>query len=147
MAAPSSPICAVGAIVLHQGAILLVKRDHEPARGQWSLPGGRVRTGESLDEAVIREVREETGIDVSIDGLCGVAERIVRDDEGDIEFHYVILDYYATALATDVKPGDDAADVRWVPVDHLADLHLTAGLVEFLADRGILARGRARIRR
>jgi ADP-ribose pyrophosphatase YjhB (NUDIX family) len=125
----------------------LVKRDREPARGQWSLPGGRVNTGETLYEALVREVREEAGIDVTIDGFCGVAERILRDDGGAIEHHYVILDFYASAVTTDLIAGDDAADARWVPVDQIADLHLTAGLVEFLADRGILARGRARIGR
>ncbi|MCA1832357.1 MAG: NUDIX hydrolase [Actinomycetota bacterium] len=143
----STPVCGVGAIVMHEGAILLVKRGREPSRGQWSLPGGRVQTGETLYEALAREVREETAIEITIDGLCGVAERILRDDEGAVEFHYVILDYYASPVTTDVVAGDDADDARWVPVDQIAEFQLTAGLVEFLADRGILARGRARIGR
>jgi ADP-ribose pyrophosphatase YjhB (NUDIX family) len=89
-------------------------------------------------------VREETGIEVEVDGLIGVAERIVRDDEGSIEYHYVILDYLCNARSTDVVPGDDAADARWVPVGELADLHLTAGLLEFLSDRGVLEGRRLR---
>jgi len=143
----TGPVVAVGAIVIDKGAILLVKRDREPAKGQWSLPGGRVEIGETLREALVREVREETGIDVDVDGLIGTAERVVRDDDGEIAFHYVILDYVCTPRSTELKAGDDAADVRWVPVSEMADLHLTAGLVEFLADRGVLEGRRLRVDR
>jgi len=135
---------------MDKGAILLVKRDREPAKGQWSLPGGRVELGESLREAIVREVREETGIDVDVDGLIGVAERVVREDDGDIAFHYVILDYVCTArstAATAATAGDDVSDARWVPVAELTDLHLTAGLLEFLADRGVLEGRRVRVDR
>ena len=143
----TGPFCAVGAIVLDKGALLLIKRDREPARGQWSLPGGRVEIGETLREALVREVREETGVEVDVDGLIGVAERIVRDDDGAIEYHYVILDYVCTARSTILKAGDDAADARWVPVGELADLHLTAGLLEFLSDRGVIEGRRLRVDR
>ena len=143
----TGPAVAVGAIVIDKGAILLVRRDREPAKGLWSLPGGRVELGETLREAIVREVREETSIDVDVDGLIGAAERVVRDDDGDITFHYVILDYVCTARATDVKPGDDVSDARWVPVGSLADMHLTAGLLEFLADRGVLEGRRLRVDR
>lgn len=131
--------------MLDKGALLLVKRDREPAKGQWSLPGGRVETGETLREALLREVREETGVDVEVDGLIGVAERIVRDDEGDVAFHYVILDYVCSPRTTVVTAGDDASEARWVPVGELADLHLTAGLLEFLSDRGVLEGRRLRV--
>jgi ADP-ribose pyrophosphatase YjhB (NUDIX family) len=132
------PVVAVGAIVLEKGELLMVRRDREPAKGQWSLPGGRVEWGESLREAVAREVREETGVEIDVEGMAGIAERIVPDDEGDIEYHYVILDFWARPRARDVKPGDDALDVRWVNVAELTDLTLTAGLYEFLQDRGAL---------
>jgi ADP-ribose pyrophosphatase YjhB (NUDIX family) len=141
------PVCAVGAIVLHEGKLLLVKRDREPARGRWSLPGGRVMLGESLTEAVVREVREETGVDVDVDGLCGLAEWISRGDDTAVDHHYVIIDYYATARSTTLTPGDDAADARWVSMAELPEYELSAGLLEFLADRGILARGRAPVTR
>ena len=75
-------MCAVGAIVLEKGEVLLVRRNHAPAMGQWSLPGGRVEWGETLREAVAREVREETGVEIDVEGLAGIAERIVPDDEG-----------------------------------------------------------------
>jgi 8-oxo-dGTP diphosphatase len=141
------PAVAVGAIVIDKGAILLVKRDREPARGQWSLPGGRVELGETLREALAREVREETSIEVDVDGLIGVAERVVRDDDGEITFHYVILDYVCAARSNALKAGDDVSDARWVPVGELADMHLTAGLLEFLADRGVLEGRRLRVDR
>lgn len=148
MSPATTPLCAVGAIVLHEGAILLVKRDREPSRGLWSLPGGRVQTGESLIEAVAREVKEETGLDVAVGDFCGIAEWISRDDDGGIAHHYVILDFYAKPHGpTQLKPGDDAADARWVHVDELPELTVTTGLVEFLTDRGVIARGKARIPR
>ncbi|HEX9695403.1 MAG TPA: NUDIX hydrolase [Actinomycetota bacterium] len=134
----TAPQCAVGAIVMDKGRMLMVLRDHEPLKGYWTLPGGRVEPGESLREAVVREVREETGLDIDVDGLLGVVERIVRDDDGAIEYHYVIMDFVATARSTDVKAGDDAADVRWVPTGDLTSLKLTDGLIEFLSDRGVL---------
>ena len=143
----TSPAIAVGAIVIDKGALLLVKRDREPARGEWSLPGGRVEVGETLREALVREVREETGIDVDVDGLIGVAERVVRDDDGDIAYHYVILDYVCQARTHTLKPGDDAADARWVPAESLADMTLTSGLLEFLSDRGVLEGRRLRVDR
>ncbi len=143
----TSPAIAVGAIVIDKGALLLVKRDREPARGEWSLPGGRVEVGETLREALVREVREETGVDIDVDGLIGVAERVVRDDDGDIAYHYVILDYVCAARSNALKPGDDAADARWVPVGELGDMHLTSGLLEFLADRGVLEGRRLRVDR
>ena len=140
----TGPSVAVGAIVIDKGAILLVKREREPARGQWSLPGGKVEIGESLREAIAREVREETGIDIDVDFLIGVAERVVRDDEGDISFHYVILDYVCAPRSVTLRAGDDVSDARWVPVAELSDLHLTDGLLEFLADRGVLEGRRLR---
>ena len=143
----TGPVVAVGAIVIDKGSILLVKRNREPARGQWSLPGGRVELGETLREALAREVREETGVDVDVDGLIGTAERVVRDDDGDIAFHYVILDYLCAPKTTAIKAGDDVSDARWAPVGELADMHLTAGLLEFLADRGVLEGRRLRVDR
>lgn len=142
-------VCAVGAIVMDKGRLLLVRRDTEPGRGLWTLPGGRVEPGESLREAVVREVREETSVDVEVDGMIGVAERIVRDDDGAVAYHYVILDFVCTRRAAGdaagPKAGDDAADARWVPVDELPGMKLTDGLLEFLADRGVLEGRKPRV--
>ena len=139
------PVCAVGAIVLEKGELLLVRRDREPALGRWSLPGGKVEWGESLQEAVAREVREETGIDIDVEGMAGLAERIVRDDDGDVRFHYVIIDFWAKPRGRALQPGDDASDALWVPVGELHDYPLTAGLYEFLQDRGVLEGRRPRV--
>jgi 8-oxo-dGTP diphosphatase len=139
------PICAVGAIVLEKGEVLLVRRNHAPALGQWSLPGGRVEWGETLREAIAREVREETGIDIEVEGLAGIAERILPDDEGKTEYHYVILDFWARPKSRDLTPGDDASEARWVPVGELNDYELTSGLYEFLQDRGALEGRRPRV--
>ena len=141
----NSPVCAVGAIVLDHGEVLLVQRNHAPAMGQWSLPGGRVEWGESLREAIAREVREETGIEIDVEGLAGIAERILPDDSGTTEFHYVILDFWAKPRSHDLNPGDDASDARWVPVGELSEYPLTAGLFEFLQDRGVLEGRRPRV--
>lgn len=142
--AEKRPLCAVGAIVLERGELLLVKRDREPARNQWSLPGGRVEWGESLREAVTREVREETGIEIEVEGLAGIAERIIPDDEGDVSFHYVIMDFWARPKSRDIVAGDDAIEARWVDVEELREMGLTAGLFEFLQDRGALEGRRPR---
>jgi 8-oxo-dGTP diphosphatase len=139
------PICAVGAIVLEKGEVLLVRRNRAPALGQWSLPGGRVEWGETLREAIAREVREETGVDIEVEGLAGIAERILPDDAGKTEFHYVILDFWARPKSRDLTPGDDASDARWVPVAELNEYELTAGLYEFLQDRGALEGRRPRV--
>jgi 8-oxo-dGTP diphosphatase len=141
------PVCAVGAIVLDKGELLLVKRDREPARGRWSLPGGRVEWGESLAEACAREVREETGIEIDVEGLAGIAERIVADDDGTTEYHFVIHDYWARphGAREPLVAGDDASEARWVPVAGLSDMALTAGLYEFLHDRGALEGRRPRV--
>jgi 8-oxo-dGTP diphosphatase len=141
----TTPVCAVGAIVMDHGDILLVKRDREPSKGLWTLPGGRLEPGETLREAIVREVREETGIEIDIDGLIGVAEWISRDDDGTLSYHYVILDFTARPRSRDIRRGDDAAEVRWVPVAELPDMHLTSGLIEFLADRGVLEGRRPRV--
>lgn len=141
-----SPECAVGAIILHRGTLLLVQRDRPPADGTWSLPGGRVELGESLNEALEREVREETGLEIDIEGLAGIAERILPNDAGAIEHHFIICDFYARARGgTDAQAADDARETRWVPVGELASLDLAPGLLEFLRDRGILEGRRPRV--
>lgn len=132
MTAPSVELC-VGAVVVVDDAVLLVRRANPPGRGRWSLPGGRVESGETLREAVVREVAEETGLRVVCDRLVGWVERI------DDDHHFVILDFAATPL-DDQEPraGSDAADVRMVPVWEVAELDLVDGLIEFLGDHGVV---------
>lgn len=132
MGEPRPEVC-VGAIAVFDGCILLVRRGRGPAQGSWSVPGGRVERGESLAEAVVRELAEETGLSGVCESMVGWAELI------DPDHHYVILDFGVTILSdSDPVAGDDAAEVRWVPMSEVADLRLADGLAEFLHDHGIL---------
>lgn len=129
------PEVCVGAVAVRDGCVLLVRRGHGPAAGQWSVPGGRVEWGETLAAAVVREVAEETGLEVVCDGFADWVERI-----GD-QHHYVIADFWVSVVG-DQPPeaGDDAAEARWVPLGELGDLDLTAGLRDFLIHIGVLER-------
>jgi 8-oxo-dGTP diphosphatase len=126
-------VCA-GAIAVHDGDLLLIRRGHGPGAGEWSVPGGRVEHGELLAEAVVREVREETGLECVCGPLIGWVERV-----GDGSAHHVILDFEVTVLDDTVpQAGDDAAEARWVPLAEVTDLRLVDGLVEFLHEHGII---------
>lgn len=127
------PELSVGAVLVHDGSLLLVRRGHGPAAGEWSVPGGRVEWGEMLAEAVVREVAEETGLECICGELLGWVE-IIQSDH-----HFVVLDFVATVLEHgEPVAGDDAAEVRWVPVDAVLELNLVDGLAEFLHEHGIL---------
>jgi ADP-ribose pyrophosphatase YjhB (NUDIX family) len=127
------PIVGVGAIVVDDGALLMVQRGEEPAAGLWSIPGGRVEWGESLARAVAREVAEETGLEVVAGTLAGIHEVLGPP-------HYVVLDFHAT-LRRRAAPaaGADAADARWVPLGAVDELECTPRLVEVLTSWGVLA--------
>lgn len=127
------PEVCVGAVAVFDESLLMVRRGRGAAQGTWSVPGGRVEPGETLAEAVVRELSEETGLSCVCEGLVGWAERIGP------EYHYVILDFSVTILSdTDPVAGDDAAEARWVALSEVADLDLAEGLAEFLHDHGIL---------
>ncbi len=140
----AQPQVAVGAVALRYGEeILLVRRGRGPGAGLWSVPGGRVQFGEDLHEAVVREVREETELEVVVERFLGWVERIGDDPE---PYHYVILDFLVDVYDPSVDPvaGDDAEDVRWV---HFDDLHsnvgpggtpLVTGLLDFLTETGVV---------
>lgn len=130
---PDHPEVCVGAIAVADDQILLIRRGHGPGSGRWSLPGGRVECGETLAEAVVRELAEETGLEALCDQFVGWVERI-----GD-GYHFLILDFAVTVLSTDPpRAGDDAAEAAWVPMDDLAGIPLVDGLAEFLHEQGIL---------
>lgn len=134
------PELCVGAVAVHDGALLLVRRGRGPAAGEWSVPGGRVERGETLAEAVVREVAEETSLECVCGPFLGWVERIDDGGGGTDGWHHVILDFAATVLdhGTPIA-GDDAAEVAWVPLEDVADLVLVDGLAEFLHDHGVLA--------
>ena len=125
----------VGAVAVADDRILLIRRGHGPAAGEWSLPGGRVEGGETLAEAVVRELAEETGLEAVCDDLVGWVERIGTDH------HFVIFDFLVTVLddpETPPRAGADAAEAAWVPIDQVTHLRLTDGLAEFLHEHGIV---------
>jgi 8-oxo-dGTP diphosphatase len=137
---PEYPRIGVGAVVLHEGRVLLVKRGRPPALGKWSLPGGLVDLGETTSAAARREVAEECGIEVRLAGIAGVVDRVTRDEAGRVRYHYVLIDYLAYAESDTVTAGSDAADVRWVPADHVHTLDVTEGLVDMIRRALALAR-------
>jgi|SRR5579863_9993506 len=110
---PKSPLVGVGAVVVDEGRVLLVRRGAEPLKGQWSLPGGLVELGESLSEAIIREVREETGLTVEPIELVELLDRIHRYEER-VRYHYVIADYLCRVVGGELLAASDADAVRWV---------------------------------
>jgi 8-oxo-dGTP diphosphatase len=128
------PEVCVGAIAVHDDCLLLVRRGHGPAAGEWAVPGGRVEQGELLAEAIVRELIEETGLEGVCGELVGWVERIGPDH------HFVILDFAVTVLdpTQPAVAGDDAAEVAWVPLTEVAEYQLVEGLAEFLHEHGVL---------
>jgi len=124
---------AVGAIVVRDGHLLMVRRAQEPARGLWSVPGGKVERSEYLADALRREVREETGLEIDVGELAGFFEVIGDDD------HYVIMDFLATYSGeNEPRPGDDVDRARWVPLEDITSLDCTPRFVELLTAWGVL---------
>jgi ADP-ribose pyrophosphatase YjhB (NUDIX family) len=122
----------VGAIVFVEGRILLVERGKPPLEGFWSLPGGLVETGERLEDAVAREVSEETGLRVAAESLATVFERIMPDPAGCPEYHYVLVDFYCKVLGGDLRAGDDSRRAEWFDLSALAGLPMTSGTREVI---------------
>jgi 8-oxo-dGTP diphosphatase len=127
---PDQPVVGVGAIILSEGKMLLEKRGNEPARGQWTIPGGVVEVGESLEDAVRRETREETGLEVEEAALIDVVDQVHFDKAGKIEYHYVIIDYTVKAKG-EPKAASDADQLKWVPLGEVEAYVLTPSFRRF----------------
>jgi 8-oxo-dGTP diphosphatase len=109
----------VGAIIMQDERILLVRRSNPPLQGEWSIPGGLFETGETTKEAIVREVREETGLEIEVVRLAEVFERIVRDRESRVQYHFVLIDYLCQVIAGEAHAASDVSEVRWVRTDEL----------------------------
>ena len=127
------PVLGVSALVVDQDELLLVRRANPPGAGRWAMPGGRVESGETLAEAVVRELHEETGLEGVCGAYIGLAEVIEPDH------HFVVLDFRAHLLVhEEPRPGDDVDEARWVPLGEVVDLLLVPGLGEFLHDHQVI---------
>ena len=124
---PKRPLVGVGALIFQRGRILMAQRGKEPLKGWWSLPGGALEVGESLDFAVRREVREETGLEIEPLAVFQVFERIMRDAAGAPEYHYVLIDYICRVSGGTLRAGDDVCRVEWVKPEALKSLQITEG--------------------
>lgn len=129
---PDRPLVGVGAVIFRDDAVLLVQRGREPAYGFWSLPGGLVEVGETLEAAVRREVLEETGLLVEAVDVVACLDRVIRDHEGRIAYHYVLVDFFCKAAGGEPKAGSDVLACAYFALDGLADLKLTRGTAEVI---------------
>lgn len=124
---PKRPLVGVGALIFHRNRILMAQRGKEPLIGWWSLPGGALEIGEVLADAVRREVREETGLEVQPLRVFEIFERIMPDASGATEYHYVLIDYVCRVTGGTLCAGDDVAQVQWMRENELAGLQITEG--------------------
>ena len=130
---PATPFVGVGAIIIKDGRVLLIKRGHPPLAGEWSIPGGVLEVGETLRQAAVREAFEETGLTVETSDLLGVYDRVLRDDAGKCRYHYVLVDFLCRRISGDVMAAGDAVEARWYSREEAKGLRLakdTAEVVE-----------------
>jgi mutator protein MutT len=122
---PERPLVGVGGVVIADGRALLIRRAGPPLQGEWSIPGGLLELGESLDQGVRRELAEETGLEVRVLDLIEVFERVFPDNDGRTKYHFVILDYLCEAVSGEARAASDVTEVAWAQEDDLASYSLT----------------------
>ena len=122
---PDRPYVGVGAVIVEGGKVLIVKRRFEPLAGQWSLPGGAVEVGETLEQSIAREMLEETGLEVEVGPVIEVFDRITRDDAGQVRYHFVLVDYLCWPVGGSLQPASDVADAVFADPSDLARFALT----------------------
>ncbi len=123
---PNQPVVGVGAVIIRENKIALIKRGNEPARGKWTIPGGLVELGESPEQAVIRETEEEVGLEVDDPVLLDVVSNVDLDENGRVKYHYVIIDYLVHVKSGRAEAATDAVELCWVPFDEVEKYDLTA---------------------
>jgi 8-oxo-dGTP diphosphatase len=129
---PETPLVGIGAIIIEGDRIVLVKRAHPPIQGHWSIPGGVLEVGEMVREAAVREAREETGLIVEPGDLLGVYDRILRDTEQRVQYHYVLIDFLCRPIGGELLAASDAAEVRWFTREELPGLNLAEDTLEVI---------------
>lgn len=129
---PAHPVVGVGAVVVRDGKALVIKRAHEPRQGEWSLPGGLLELGESLQEAVRREIKEETSLDITVGPIIETFDRVHRDDAGKIRYHFVIVDFVCWPDGGEAVAGSDAEGVAWVTAAEIDDYAVNAHAKEVI---------------
>ena len=122
---PKQPIIGVGAVIIKDGKILLEKRKNDPGKGKWSIPGGLVELGETVEQTALREVKEETGLEVEKPEHIDVVDNVIRDENGEIKYHFVIVDYFVKLKGGTMKAMSDAEELRWVTLDEVEQYDLT----------------------
>jgi 8-oxo-dGTP diphosphatase len=137
---PEVPLVGVGAIIIEDSRVLLVKRAHPPLQAQWSIPGGVLEVGELIREAAIREAREETGLIVEPGELLGVYDRVLRNLEQRVQYHYVLIDFLCRRTGGELQAADDADEVRWFTREQLPPLNLAEDTQDVIR-KGIAALG------
>lgn len=141
---PDTPLVGVGAIIIDEDRVVLVKRGHAPLQGKWSIPGGVLEVGETLRKAVVREVREETGLTIEPGELLGVFERVLPDDQGRMRYHYVLIDFLCRMVTGELSAADDAEQARWFQRHELPGLELARETEEVILKGFAKARALAR---
>jgi 8-oxo-dGTP diphosphatase len=129
---PELPLVGVGAVIIENARVLLVKRAHPPLEAQWSIPGGVLEVGEMVREAAVREVREETGLIVEPGDLLGVYDRVLRNAEQRVQYHYVLIDFLCRPAGGELQAADDATEVRWYTCEELPVLRLAEDTLDVI---------------
>jgi ADP-ribose pyrophosphatase YjhB (NUDIX family) len=129
---PEVPLVGVGAIIIEDARVVLVRRRHPPLQDEWSIPGGVLEVGELVREAAIREAREETGLNVEAGELLGVYDRILRNPEQRVRYHYVLIDFLCRRVAGELAAASDAAEVRWFTREELPALELAEDTLDVI---------------
>ena len=121
---PTRPLIGTGALILQDGKLLLIKRGGQPGQGKWSVPGGLVELGETVQNTLIREAKEEVGLDVEAIKLIDVCDSVTSDENGCIQYHFVIVEFLVRIVGGDLKPGGDALEAKWIALDEVEKCNL-----------------------